>query len=105
MISWASRAVLSYSSVLMWRLAITELAGHSHRGLTDDGEKATLLLSERVEKRPFEMSDIIWHYYYLMGGTSASSVREIRTSTAGAVCLHLNSQLLLLHAPLATDSA
>lgn len=32
-----------------------------------------------------------------MGGVSASSARGIRTSTAGAVCLDLNSQLLLLH--------
>lgn len=31
-----------------------------------------------------------------MGGISASSARGIRTSTAGAVCLDLNSQLLLL---------
>ena len=46
------------------------------------------------------MSDIIWHYCCLMGGVSASSARGIRTSTAGAVCLDLNSQLLLpQHSP------
>lgn len=42
------------------------------------------------------MSDIIWHYCCLMGGVSAASASGIRTSTAGAVCLDLNSQLLLL---------
>ena len=41
------------------------------------------------------MSDIIWHHCCLMGGVSPSSTRGIRTSTAGAVCLDLNSQLLL----------
>lgn len=54
-----------------------------------------MLLSEREEKSLLEMSDIIWHYCYLMGGVSASSERGIRTSTAGAVCVDLNSQLLL----------
>lgn len=63
-----------------------------------------LLLSEREEKSLFWMSDIIWHYCCLMGGVSASSARGIRTSTAGAVCLDLNSQLLLLAAPTLPDN-
>ena len=46
------------------------------------------------------MSDMIWRYCCLMGGTSASSTRGIRTSTAGAVSLDPSSQLLLLqHLP------
>lgn len=88
MISWASREALIYSSFLMWRLATIES--------TVDSRRKTLLLSEREERSPFEMSDIIWHYCYLMGGVSASSARGIRTSAAGAVCLNLNSQALLL---------
>lgn len=40
------------------------------------------------------MSDIIWHYCCLMGGVSASSAGGIRAGAAGAVCLHLNWQLL-----------
>lgn len=55
-----------------------------------------LSVTEREEKNLFEMSDIIWHHGLLMGGISASSTRGIRTSTAEAVCLNLNSQLLLL---------
>lgn len=69
--------------------------------LTDDeekaggGEKRSCRARGEAERSLFEMSDIIWHYCSLMGSVSASSARGIRTGAAGAVCLDLNSQLLL----------
>lgn len=51
--------------------------------------------SEREEKSPLRMSDIIWHYCYLMGGISAPSAGGIRANAAAAVCRNLYPQLFL----------
>lgn len=96
-------ASLASPSFSMCRLAVKELAGDSRGGWTDNGEKAKgtkrkreiLWLGEREEKRLLKMSDIIWHYCYLMGGTSAFSAGGIRTNTAAAVCPNLYPQLFL----------